>query len=226
MASSDIQQYPFQFDPSQWANKYSPYAGVALPWPSSYAGVPTDAHGNPIQSYLDAQSAAAAPPPTQAPPVSLNSTPAAATVGSGTPGWQPMGVGGAVGWNPGAGAQQPGRYVMTNPGGQYTGGAAGDQAVSQRAGTMAPAQYQYIPAPQQQRAPQAAAPAGPDMSQAYLAALSNPGHVTTPGATVAQAPTPTGQSGVLQQFLANWKPTTGAGNYNNQGFYNALQGQV
>jgi hypothetical protein len=75
-------------------------------------------------------------------------------------------------------------------------------------------------------APQAAKPAGPDMNAAYLAALSNPGHVTTPGATVPQAPTPSGQSGVLQQFLANWKPTTGAGNYNNQGFYNALQGQV
>ena len=80
-------------------------------------------------------------------------------------------------------------------------------------------------------APQAvAAPAGPDMSQAYLNALSNPGRVTTPGATVPQSATPSNQSGVLQQFLANWKAgggqTQGAGNYNNRGFFDALQGQV
>lgn len=80
-----------------------------------------------------------------------------------------------------------------------------------------------------QAAPQAAAPQNPyDMNQAYLTALSNPGKVVTGGATVPQAPQPTGQSGVLQQFLANWQnkgsPTTGAGNYNNAGFFNALRG--
>ena len=51
-----------------------------------------------------------------------------------------------------------------------------------------------------------AAAAGPDMNAAYLAALASPGHVTTPGATVAQSAPPSNQSGVLQQFLANWKP--------------------
>ena len=69
-----------------------------------------------------------------------------------------------------------------------------------------------------------------DMNQAYLDALANPGKVTTPGATVAQSAPPSNQSGVLQQFLANWKnqgsPTQGAGNYNNSGFFNALKGMV
>jgi hypothetical protein len=68
------------------------------------------------------------------------------------------------------------------------------------------------------------------MSAAYLAALQNPGKVTTPGATVAQSAPPSAQSGVLQQFLQNWNQgggqTQGAGNYNNKGFFNALQGMV
>ena len=77
----------------------------------------------------------------------------------------------------------------------------------------------------------AAAPTNPyDMNQAYLDALSNPGHVTTPGATVPQSAPPSNQSGVLQQFLANWNKgggqTKGAGNYDNSGFFKALQGQV
>ena len=48
------------FDPSQFSNKYSPYAGVALPFMGAYNGGatgPTDAHGNPIQSYQDTQAA-------------------------------------------------------------------------------------------------------------------------------------------------------------------------
>ena len=42
-----------------------------------------------------------------------------------------------------------------------------------------------------------------------------------------QSAPPSNQSGVLQQFLANWNKgggqTQGAGNYNNSGFFNALQ---
>jgi hypothetical protein len=37
------------FDPSQWTNPYSNFYGRALPWPSSYAGAPTNALGQPIQ---------------------------------------------------------------------------------------------------------------------------------------------------------------------------------
>jgi hypothetical protein len=66
-----------------------------------------------------------------------------------------------------------------------------------------------------------------DMNQAYLTALSNPGHVTTPGATVPQAAPPSAQSGVLQQFMQNWKPGANpAGNYDPSLFVNALRGQV
>jgi hypothetical protein len=65
------------------------------------------------------------------------------------------------------------------------------------------------------------------MNAAYLQALANPGKVTTPGATVAQSAPPSGQSGVLQQFLQNWKPGNNpAGNYNPSLFPNALRGQV
>jgi hypothetical protein len=37
------------FDPSQWSNPYSQFYGQALPWPSSYAGTPNNALGQPIQ---------------------------------------------------------------------------------------------------------------------------------------------------------------------------------
>lgn len=81
---------------------------------------------------------------------------------------------------------------------------------------------------QQQAAPAAAAQTNPyDMGQAYLQALQNPGHVTTPGATVAQAAPPSNQSGVLQQFMQNWGGNSkGAGNYDNSGFVNSLRGMV
>ena len=71
-----------------------------------------------------------------------------------------------------------------------------------------------------------AAPTNPiDMRQAYLDALSNPGHVTTPGANVPPT-TPVGNQvpSVMSQFLANQggKPTSGAGNYSNAQFFNTL----
>ena len=78
----------------------------------------------------------------------------------------------------------------------------------------------------QQQAPAAApaAPAGPDMRQAYLDALANPGPVTTPGATVQPPPAATGSPGpsVLQSFLASHGPSTGAGGYSTQGFFDTL----
>jgi len=199
--SPNISPYPFQFDPSQWSNKYSPYAGVPLPSLAAYAGVPTDAHGNPIASYQQAQQAAAAAaaappaPPVMPPSTTLNSSPAMAT---------PSPVNSLFyGMNPGGSGPGP-AFGGTDP--AFTPGAA-------------PAAATPPPAP---------TPAGPDMNQAYLAALANPGQVQTPGATVPQAPLPSGQSGVLQQFLQGWQnkgsPTTGAGNYNNAGFFNALQG--
>lgn len=216
----NIYPYPMQFDPSQWSNKYSPYAGQPLNFMGQYSGTPTDAHGNPIGSYQQAQAAHDAWQPPAAAGTTLNSNP------SSTPGqWGALYPGGPAVWQGGGGQQ--GRYVQTSAGGQVTGGAANGGPTMQ-GGQNIPAQYQFMPnAPQQQAAP-AAAQNPIDMGQAYLAALSNPGKVTTPGATVPQAPLPSGQSNVLQQFLQNWQnkgsPTTGAGNYNNQGFFSALQG--
>ena len=216
MDAPDIKAYPFQFDPSQFANPYTQWNKQALPFMGQYAGAPTDARGNPIQSYQDAlaaqkaaQTAATAAPPAQG--TTLNS--------SGPPLGSPAPI--------------P-QYIQTQ-GGTASGGQASVNAGLQ-GGQWVPGQMVPNPAytaAQQQRPTAAAAPAapaGPDMNAAYLQALANPGKVTTPGATVAQSAPPSAQSGVLQQFLANWQkqgsPTTGAGNYNNKDFYAALQGMV
>ncbi len=200
--------YPFQFDPSQFSNQYSAYGGTALPFMGQYAGMPTDAHGNPIASYQAVQAAQQAAQNNQAPmapATTLNSTPAAQ---SAQPGFgAPMTSGNAA-------------VDMANWGGFMSGPQQLQNAYG-GGGQAAPA----APA-----TPQAAAPSAgqQNMSQAYLQALANPGKVTTPGATVPQAQFPSQQSGVLQQFLQNWQnkgsPTTGAGNYNNAGFFSGLQG--
>jgi hypothetical protein len=240
------------FSADQFTNKYSPFPGQAIPW-GQYSGTPTDAQGRPIQSYVDAQTAAAAA--RQAPPVTLNSTPAAAQASPFAGANIPQGQNTAVA-EP-RGGLTPTQWQALSP--QQRGAASNAMAQYASGLGMMPSGNNFVAsgsnpsgsnpqastalafmnaggnafnqmANQPQAAAPPAAPAGPDMNAAYLAALSNPGKVTTPGATVAQAPTPTGQSGVLQQFLANWKgagsPTQGAGNYNNAGFFNALQGQV
>jgi hypothetical protein len=223
--NANIFPYPLMFDPSQWSNKFSPFPGQSLnPFMGKMAAnAPTDAHGNPISSYADAQRAHDAwqPPaaPPMAPPVTLNST-----------GWNQNPVGSPLNptgdWTqlaptlPGASQQQQANYAYNLGLGGFIDPSTHQASVGGGAGqTSAGA------------AGASSAPTNPvDMSAAYLQALSNPGKVVTPGATVPQAAPPSNQSGVLQQFLQNWKakgsPTTGAGNYNNQGFFNALQGQV
>ena len=220
--------YPLQFDPSQFSNKYSSFAGQSLnPFMGQYYGGPTgptDARGNPIQSYADAQAAhdawaAANPAPSMAPSTTLNSNAGMEPLGSQARAMQNAGYGAAgsiqgrqggagsvaatTGWNP----ANPSSTTGVAPGGGAFGAGVGGQ------GQTAGGQTNPV-----------------DMGQAYLNALSNPGKVTTPGATVPNAPTATGQSGVLQQFLNNWQQgggqTTGAGNYNNAGFFNALKGMV
>jgi hypothetical protein len=203
--NKDIPAYPLMFDPSQWSNKYSPFPGQPIPWGQYSGGAtgPTDAMGRPIQSYQTAQAAAAAAP-QQAPPVTLNSTPALLSPQLAAQGFGNRSVGGGMVQDYGPNQAFGGQSIPFGPA--------------------------HPAAQQPAAAPQPAAPAGPDMNAAYLAALQNPGHVTTPGATVPQSPTPSNQSGVLQQFLQNWnqggQQTTGAGNYNNAGFFNALKGQV
>jgi hypothetical protein len=189
------------FDPSQWSNPYSLYQNQALPWPTQYAGTPTDAYGRPIQSYLQAQAAAQAQPapaPAAAPQgMTLNSMP------------QDL----SARWR----AQQQ-AIAAANP------DPANAALLQAWAGT--PGQMNYNAPPPQQAAPAApAAPAGPDMSAAYLAALANPGRVTTPGATVPPSATAyQPSSGVLQQFLASWQPAAaGPGSGFQQGFNRALR---
>ena len=81
-----------------------------------------------------------------------------------------------------------------------------------------------MPQPQQQ-AQQAPQPQNPvDMRQAYLDALSNPGKVTTPGATVPQSQ-PLGSPSVMSAFLQAHPGGGGgpaAGNYSNAGFFSTL----
>ena len=237
MADHDIPAYPYMFSQDQWTNKYSPYKNKGIPWPASYVGTPTDAHGNPIQSYLDTQAqhdAWQAAQPKTAAPVTLNSNPLTAGLepkGSQARAMQDAGYGdwalldpmmaasrqgqmggeGSVaattGWNP----ANPASKTGTLPAGGVAGGnTAGGGASGAAGGTAQTNPY--------------------DMNQAYLTALSNPGHVNTPGATVPQSAPPSNQSGVLQQFLANWDKnggqSQGAGNYNNSGFINALRGMV
>jgi hypothetical protein len=214
------------FDPSQFGNPYSAFKGRALPWPSQYAGVPTDAYGRPIQSFLDAQQAHDAwqpPAPAAAPAqgMTLNSL------------------------NPAALAQnylQSGQLsaqniidARQNP--NAMAAAAAQQDPSDRAlvaNWLGPTEQSKAdmgiastldPPRQQQAAP--AAPTNPiDMSAAYLQALANPGPLKPVGATVPQSSTAFQPgSGVLQQFLANWQPASGPGSGFAQNFSKALRGK-
>jgi hypothetical protein len=246
--NANIYPYPFMFDPSQFSNKYSPFAGRSMsPYMGQYSGTPTDAHGNPIQSFQDAQAqhnawAAAHPAPAMAPPMTLNSNAGLEPLGSQARAMQNAGYGDWAMLDP--------MMAHTSIPGQ-TGGAgsvaattgwnpanpssisAGNQVTNADKGSFGgwTPTGQMLPGQQAQGQQQAAPPSNPiDMNAAYLAALSNPGKVTTPGATVPQANLPSNQSGVLQNFLANWQQgggnTKGAGNYDNAGFYRALQGSV
>lgn len=236
MADNNIPAYPYMFSPDQFTNKFSNYAGKALPWPSQYMGTPTDAQGRPIQSYLDAQAqhdAWAAAHPPMAPPTTLNTNPVRP---QGMTDQQAMTLAQQLG---GSGVQGSGRGTTSGQGmldvyNQLMAGQGQTSPMSRVPYIMSGGQG---PPPNPNAAGGAgttgaaagAAPQNPiDMNQAYLNALSSPGRVATPGATAPQGPPPAQQSNVLQQFLQNWQnkgaPTTGAGNYNNQAFFNALQG--
>ena len=189
-------------------NQYSQFQG-RIPQPG-YVGTPTDAMGNPIQ---------------QAPGMTLNSAPTAA---------------------PAAAAANPQQWALNNnmlndmgrnlAMGQRGGMGLGD-IVDQRAQNNAAygMQQPYGGPVLQSSGPNAAQPpagggqgaAGGGSLDSALALLSNPGAVTTPGATVPQSQIGAGPS-VLQQFLANRQGGTGAGNYSNTGFFdtlNRLRGQ-
>jgi hypothetical protein len=191
-----------------------------------YVGTPTDALGNPIKSFTDAQAQhdawdAANPAPASTGGLTLNSNPGAVNAGVLT-GLNYRGADGSLQTYGGAGAQ-PGSWVQTSPGGIGGGNA---HNYDQMAGQRIEPTYQYMPAQQQQAAPAAAAPTNPiDMRQAYLTALSNPGKVTTPGANVPQAQ-PLGEPSVLNAFLAahpgGGTAAPAGGGYGNAGFFSTL----
>jgi hypothetical protein len=180
-------------------NQYSQFQG-RIPLPG-YAGTPTDAQGNPIR-----------PPPG----VTLNSAPAAAPAPAASQGMfndpaanaalrsqlatlAAQGMGG-----PGAAQAQKYRDLMTGQSG------------------LTPLQgYQAYYTPSSPAPAAQAAGAAPSSLDQAISMLSNPGKVTTPGATVPQSQIGN-QPSVLQQFLANNRGGTGAGNYSNQGFFDTL----
>ncbi len=190
-------------------NPYTQYKGQ-LPIPG-YSGTPTDAQGNPIQSFLDAQAQNAAAPGT-----TLNTPPPAATPsnnGAFSPDQAARILQGTGQWG-----------INSSGGGGGAGGGVNNQAALDAQASMSAGYRPQATQPAATAAPAAGAGGGPvDMRQAYLTALSNPGKVTTPGANVPQA-APLGTPSVLNSFLAAHPGGggAGAGNYSNKGFFDTL----
>lgn len=190
MADDNVPQYPFMFAPSEWANKFSNYKGSALPWPPSYSGVPTDALGNPIQSYLDWQKAnppgttitttpTAAQPRGYVPDAWALLTPQQRIAATNAVNPDPTSAAFANAWlNTGAGSQP------TNP---FIGGGGGG-------GGLLSSTY-------------SSAGASPNNWQAVLSALSNPGKVTTPGVynypSVTAQPDSASMDSIIASLRAN-----------------------
>lgn len=212
--ASQLQLSPYAlFDPSQWANPYSQFQNSALPG-ASYAGMPTNYAGQPIQPTpgmtLNQTPAQPAPAPAAAP---------AASNGAFSP-EQAMRM-----------LQATGQWGLSSPAGNGRGPVNNQAALD----SMAQLTAGYLPQPQA-AAPPAVAQPGPNSAgltpQQYMALRANPGPVPTYGATVpasASSAQPTsggpGGQGVLQQFLAGWKPAqSGAGAGFQQGFSHALRG--
>jgi hypothetical protein len=192
------------FDPSQWSNPYSQFYGKALPWPSSYAGMPNNALGQPIQQP-PGMTLNSAPPPAPA------SSPASgAQFPTGSPLWQAQQSGASP-------AKMQAMFSQMSP--TLNGQANPNYAPSLMAMMGAGAGGA---APQ---APAGGAGAANNWQQT-LGMLANPGQVTTPGATVPQAPSAAQPDpGVLQSFLANWKPQqSGPGSRFTQNFNTILRG--
>jgi hypothetical protein len=186
-------------------NPYLEYTGQ-IPM-AGFMGAPTNASGQPIQSFTDTQNAsnawnAANPPPALG--TTLNSSPSS---------------------SPSSAQQQALRQAAANGQWGITSqmAEAGINSIPQANALR----QQMAAGPTQQQAAAPAAPINPyNMRQAYLDALSNPGHVTTPGAVMQPGATPTGgqQPSVLAAFLAA-HPGGGTqipGGYSNQGFFSTL----
>jgi hypothetical protein len=207
---------------------------------AGFMGAPTNASGQPIQSFTDTQNASnawnAANP---APGTTLNTSGAVASTanpfagiqepqGMNTASTEPRGGLSLAQWNALSGPQKASLY-----GPQGIVGYSNQTDQGHGFGSdYEPIYGSMQPQAQTQAAPAAApAPTNPyNMRQAYLDALSNPGHVATPGAQMLPGTSPTGpigsnqQPSVLQAFLAQ-HPSGGTaipGGYSNKSFFNTL----
>jgi len=209
---------PNKYEPLQLKNKPLSLQG--------FRGPATDADGNVIASFADAQAQhdawnQAHPAPAQG--TTLN------TPGQ-TFGLQPSDLAGPSALNPSGnlavgmadwgGMMSPQARDLyknsqfQNPGGGYTNPELVTTAAGLGAGAGQGAMGKTA-APAAQTNPV-------DMRQAYLDALANPGHVTTPGADIP-ASKPIGTPSVMDAFLAQNKGSSGgAGGYSNQGFFDTL----
>jgi hypothetical protein len=178
-------------------NPYSAYQG-RIPLPG-YRGTPTDAMGNPIApsqgTTLNSTPAAVAAPAAAAPTADPNAGLRASLAGQGGYQGNPQLFSYLANQGPSPGQTASlaamGYPVSTTGTGANTAGTASPAS---------PAQGSWMDA---------------------TGLLSNPGKVTTPGATVPQS-TVGSQPSVLQQFLSNQKGGSGAGGYNNAGFFDTL----
>ena len=202
------------FSPDQWLNQFSNFNNAALPWPSSYAGMPTDAMGNPIQpppgmTINSAPQAPAAPAQPQASqgyasamPV-LQGMPAASNAAANS---NPM-MAQLAGWQA---LQYPQLAKNGNMFGDSYLNMISGQGGGQTAASSAPAA--------------SAGASGPTYPQ-ILSMLANPGKVNTPGATVPETASVQPGSANLQSFLKNWQPAqSGPGSGFQQNFSTALKG--
>ena len=201
------------------------YAGKPLSLPGFYTGPgggqpPTDAYGKPIQSFVDANNAANTQYAQQM--AAFNAAQPAQGTTLNTPG--PAGSGAP------SSAQLQAANIASNPANQNQGGfGSGNNVLSSGALAQIAQLGSQIPGGMQgggSGAPAAAGPtppAPPNMRQAYLDALANPGPLAKPGANVPVS-SPLGTPSVMNAFMAA-HPTggaKGAGGYNNSGFFNTL----
>lgn len=183
-------------------NQYSRFQG-RIPQPG-YNGTPTDAQGKPITAPQG---------------LTLNTPPPAAAPPQGNTGWNQNPVGSPL--NP------MGDWTQLAPQNPYatTPQAQADYARNLGLGgfTDPSTGHAYVGGASQQ--PAAAASSGPAPSSLdnAIQMLSNPGHVTTPGADVQPASPTASQPDVLSQFLnSHGSGGTGAGGYSNKGFFDTL----
>ena len=205
---------PWMLDPTQRSNQFSLYNNQRIPFPPTYNGAPTNAMGQPIQSFVDWQ---------QANPggVSINNTPA-------QPAQPPPGQWGINNAMLNSMGQNAAR--VTQQGGGPANGSQLSDVINMRGqnnalygvglgpGGSVPTQWNTAaPSAAQQGGGGQGAP--PNNWQAAINALANPGNPQTMGATVPMQTGSQPAGGVNQAFLQQ----AGAGQGMNSNFLSALR---